>query len=114
MRIRRTIAMSLLCLALIAGGWLIVTATRAEIAHRHFERAKQNFQSVRVGDSKQAVIGILGEPNDHDGECVEDFHPSTDCASELIYSDPYELLMGNLYVIDFSAQGRVIGMSHIH
>jgi hypothetical protein len=114
MRGWRIIGIGAICVGVLAAGSATIKLAMVRSSTRRFRIAAKNFISVRVGDSREEVISSLGEPNYHDGECEEVFGPPKDCTNKLIYSDPYDLLLGNFYIVDFSAQGRVIATKHIH
>lgn len=114
MKISRNAWTCLICVGLLIVGSIVFGVVWVSHGEYRFRIAKKNFGSVRIGDTRDAVISRLGKPNNHDGECYADFGPPKECASELIYSDPSDLLMGNLYIVDFSRQGRVIATRHIH
>lgn len=71
------------------------------------------FDSVQVADSRESVIEKLGKPNYHSGACLQDLSFSRGCAQELVYSDPLAPLLPEYYVVDLSAQGRVINADHL-
>jgi hypothetical protein len=114
MRIRRVLGIGLLCFVVAIAVSMAVVVGKAANAHRRFRVVAGKFDSIRTCDTREAVITILGKPNNHDGACAKEFGPSKDCASELIYSDSSDLVGGNYYVVDFSAHGRVIAAYHFH
>lgn len=104
MRIRRAIGLGSLCvLGLIVG--------KVWYGNYRFNYVGQHFESVQVGDSREAVVAKLGKPNYHDGSCLEDLSLSKDCASELVYSQPLAPLIPQYYVVDLSEKGQVLAAS---
>lgn len=105
------IAGAFACILIIAGGVFFAHLLYSE--HR-FHLAQRNFAQIQLGQSRDQVVALLGKPNHHSGACWQEFGPSRGCASEFIYSDPFEILLGDYYVVEFSSQGTVLAKERIH
>ena len=112
MSVRRRVGIGVLSVAVLLAVTVAIRLGTAANSHRHFRAVANEFSTIRKGDTREAVIRMLGQPNNHDGECVAVFGPSKDCAREIVYSDPYDVIFGDFYIVDFSAQGRVIAAYH--
>jgi hypothetical protein len=102
----------LLSVAVLLAVTVAIKLGIAANSHRDFRTVASKFSGIRRGDTREAVIRMLGQPNNHDGECVAEFGPSKDCAREMVYSDPYDVIFGDFYIVDFSAEGQVIAAYH--
>ena len=81
---------------------------KASIAFSRFSRVERSFASIHTGQSRQEVIGLLGKPNYHHGNCGVIHVPTKDCAVEYVYSHPFAPLIPEYYIVSFSADDRVI------
>jgi hypothetical protein len=101
MRKSRVIGTSLCALALGLGA-------RLEFSFIHFHHVEREFPSVQLGQSSDSVISMLGKPNYHSGECLQDLTNSATCNRQLVYSYPFAPLIPEYYVVSFSSDDKVI------
>src|ERR1700677_5004273 len=86
---------------------------RGAISFAHFHAVERDFDQVQVGESSGSVIRLLGRPNFHSGACLQDLRVSQGCTSELVYSHPFAPLEPEYYVVDLSADKKVISADHL-
>ncbi|HTW81473.1 MAG TPA: hypothetical protein VME23_18150 [Terracidiphilus sp.] len=99
-----------LVLALIA---VLLLTARTMHSFSRFHAVAERFDSVHEGQSWDSVIALLGRPNYHEGSCLQDLSGSG-CVRELVYSYPFAPLIPEYYVVDFSANDRVIWTAHLN
>jgi hypothetical protein len=78
-----------------------------------FHAVERDFAQVKLGQPSGSVIQLLGRPNYHSGACLEDLKLGQDCVNEFVYSHPFAPLVPEYYVVDFSADRKVIGADHL-
>jgi hypothetical protein len=87
---------------------LLVLATKVVIAFTRYARVERLFRSVQVGDSRVSVLGKIGMPNYHAGECGVIHFTGKSCAVEYVYSHPFAPLVPKYYIVAFSQDDHVI------
>lgn len=105
MRVKRTILV-------LAGITAVLLTVRTLHSFSRFHAVAEHFDSVQEGQSWNDVITLLGKPNYHEGPCLQDLSGSG-CVRELVYSYPFAPLIPEYYVVDFSADSRVISADHL-
>jgi hypothetical protein len=85
---------------LMWGGWKVV---RANVLSRNFER-------VKIGDSRERVVQLLGRPRSIE-KCGEPFgNPGgvQGCKEDYLYASPYAPLIPEYWSVSFDNSGRVV------
>jgi hypothetical protein len=99
-------------IAVLAGIAALLLTARTLHSFSRFHSVVERFDSVHEGQSWDNVITLLGKPNYHEGSCLQDLSGSG-CVKELVYSYPFAPLVPEYYVVDFSANDRVISADHL-
>ncbi len=99
-------------IAVCAGIAVALVSARMVYSFSRFREVGERFDRVHEGQTWNDVITLLGKPNYHEGTCLQDLSGSG-CVSELVYSHPFAPCMPEYYVIDLSADNRVISASHL-
>jgi hypothetical protein len=98
---------------ILAGIAALLLTARTLHSFSRFHSVAERFDSVHEGQSWDNVVTLLGKPNYHEGSCLQDLSGSG-CVKELVYSYPFAPLVPEYYVIDFSANDRVISTAHLN
>jgi hypothetical protein len=91
-----------------AASIVLVLAVRTVFAFIPYSEVERGFASVRVGETRTAVITSIGKPNYYAGKCGVIHFPDKNCALEYVYSHPFAPIVPDYYIISFSADDRVI------
>jgi len=93
---------------------LLVLTVRIVLAFGRFSRVQHDFASIQKGESLSSVAGRFGKPNYYSGKCGRiDLSPDAGCTVEYVYSDPLAPLNPDYYVVEFSADARVLEAEHL-
>jgi hypothetical protein len=106
MRIKRLARIVSLCA-------IAACVAKGAFSFLRFHFVQRDFDQVELGQSTDAVTRLLGHPNYHSGVCLPDMESSSECTSELVYSHPFAPLIPEYFVVDFSADGKVISADHL-
>ena len=87
---------------------LLFVAVRTVVAFVRYSRIEREFPTIRVGQSRGAVVTSMGKPNYYAGKCGVIHVPDKNCATEYVYSYPFAPIIPEYYIVSFSSDDRVI------
>ena len=91
---------------------MLIIVGKTIFAFVRFGNVERKFSSIQRGESRAAVVALLGRPNYHEGKCGTISAPYKDCSYEYVYSHPFAPCIPEYYVVSF-ANDSVIDTSYL-